>query len=213
MRLLAISDTHGNFSQVTHILEKAGEVDAILVAGDITNFGPEEKAKELFDLITEKTVLAVPGNCDPKGVLEVIEASGAVNLHNSSFKLGDVTFIGLGGSNPTPFNTPFEHSEEEIREMVKRLLSRTPRTSRMVLLSHAPPKNTLDSTVHGNVGSEAIRGVLSQVDLVVCGHIHEARGIKKVKGTTIINPGKATNGYAAIITINAEIKVDFIDVE
>ncbi|MDI6888889.1 MAG: metallophosphoesterase family protein [Methanocellales archaeon] len=213
MRLLAISDTHGNFSKVTPILKKAGDVDAILIVGDITNFGPEEKAKEIFDLLPKKTVLAVSGNCDPKGVLNVIETSGAVSLHNSSFKLGDVTFIGLGGSNPTPFNTPFEHSEEEIREMLRELFLRTPRTSRMVLLSHAPPRDTLDRTANGNVGSEAIREILGQVDLVVCGHIHEARGVKKVGNTTIVNPGKATNGYAAIITLNAEIKVDFIDVE
>ncbi len=213
MRILALSDMHGNFSKIASILGKAGEVDMILVAGDITNFGPEDKAKELFNLLADKTVLAVPGNCDPKGVLNVIEASGAISLHNSSFKSGDVTFIGLGGSNPTPFNTPFEHSEEEIRVMLRELLLRTPRTSRMVLLSHAPPRDTLDGTANGNVGSEAIREMLSKVDLVVCGHIHEARGVKRVGNTTIINPGKASSGCAVTITINAEIKVDFIDVE
>jgi len=213
MRILAISDTHGNFSKIAPILEKAGEVDAVLVAGDITNFGPEEKTKELFDILAGQTVLAIPGNCDPKGVLGSIEASGATNLHNSSFKLGDVTFIGLGGSNPTPFNTPFEHSEDEIRDMLRELLLCTPRTGRMVLVSHAPPRDTLDKTPHGNVGSEAIREVLNQVDLVVCGHIHEARGTEKVGDTLIVNPGKASDGYAAIITINGEINVDFIDVE
>jgi len=213
MRILAISDTHGNFSKITPMLKKAGDVDAILVVGDITNFGPEGKAKELFNLLAGKTVLAIPGNCDPKEVLNTIKSSGVISLHNSSFKLDDVTFIGLGGSNPTPFNTPFEYSEDEIREMLRELLLRTPRTSRMVLVSHAPPRNTLDETPHGNVGSEAIREVLNQIDLVVCGHIHEARGVKKVGSTTIVNPGKASDGYAAVITFNGAVNVDFIDVE
>ena len=209
MRLLAISDTHGDFSKISSILGRAGKVDAILVAGDITNFGPEEKAKELFDILG-KPVMAVPGNCDPKGVLDVIEESGAVNLHNSSFKFGDIMFIGLGGSNPTPFNTPFEMSEEEIRDMLRRLLPPSRRDGRVVLVSHAPPKNSLDAVPGAHVGSESIREILSQVDLVVCGHIHEARGVVKSGNTTIINPGQASKGLAAVVDIGAEIEATFI---
>lgn len=211
MRLLAISDTHGDFSKISSILGRAGTVDAILVAGDITNFGPEEKAKELLDMLgNDQPVMAVPGNCDPKGVLDVIEESGAVSLHNSSFKFGDITFIGLGGSNPTPFNTPFEMSEEEIRDMLRRLLPPSRRDEKVVLVSHAPPKNSLDAVPGAHVGSESIREILSQVDMVVCGHIHEARGVVRSGNTTIINPGQASKGLAAVVDIGAEIEVAFI---
>ncbi|WRQ72932.1 MAG: metallophosphoesterase [Methanosarcinales archaeon Met12] len=214
MKLLAISDTHGDFSKISSILGRAGKVDAILVAGDITNFGPKEKAKELFDIMgNDQPVMAIPGNCDPKGVLDVIEKSGAVSIHNSSFKFGDTTFIGLGGSNPTPFSTPFEMSEDEIRGMLRRLLPPSQRDGRVVLVSHAPPKNSLDAIHGAHVGSEAIREILSQVDLVVCGHIHEARGVVRSGNTTIMNPGQASRGLAAVVDIGAEIEVAFIDGE
>lgn len=214
VKLLAISDTHGDLSKISSILGRAGKVDAILVVGDLTNFGPEEKASELLDMLgNDQPVMAVPGNCDPKGVLDVIEKSGAVSLHNSSFKLGDITFIGMGGSNPTPFNTPFEMSEDEIRDMLRRLLSPSQRDEKVVLVSHTPPKNSLDAIPGARVGSEAIREILSQVDMVVCGHIHEARGVVRSGNTTIMNPGEASRGLAAVIDIGAEINVTFIDGE
>ncbi|MDI6859209.1 MAG: metallophosphoesterase family protein [Methanocellales archaeon] len=210
MRVLVIADTHGNFSKIPAILERAGEVDAILVAGDMTNFGPDRKARELLDVLVAscKRVMAVPGNCDPRGVLKVIQNSGLISLHDSALTLNDITFIGLGGSNPTPFGTPFELSEAEIKEILSRLLGKA--SGRIVLLSHAPPRNTLDATAHGNVGSVAIREILDYVDLVICGHIHEARGIQKVGDTLIVNPGPAAKGFAALITINKEIKTELI---
>lgn len=211
MRILAISDTHGNFSRIESILSRAGEVDAILVAGDITNFGPDGKAKELLDVLAAscKRVMVVPGNCDPRSVLHVIQNSDVNSLHGSALTLNDITFIGLGGSNPTPFGTPFELSEEEMRETISRLVEKT--SGRTVLLSHAPPRNTLDFTAHGNVGSKAIGEILDCLDLVICGHIHEARGIQNVGDTLIVNPGPAAKGFAALITINKEIKTELID--
>ena len=211
MRLLAIADIHGNLSRIEPILSRAGEVDAILVAGDITNFGPDEKAKEILDILVAscKLVMAVPGNCDPTSVLNVIQNSGVKSLHDSVLTLNDITFIGLGGSNPTPFGTPFELSEKEMKEILSRLMGKT--SGRTVLLSHAPPRNTLDVTAHGNVGSKAIRDMLACVDLVICGHIHEKRGTQKVGNTLVVNPGPAAKGFAAIITINKEIEAELID--
>lgn len=211
MKILAIADIHGNFSRIKSILSGAGEVDAILVAGDITNFGPDEKAKDILDVLTAscKSVMAVPGNCDPRSVLQVIQNSGAKSLHDSALKLGDITFIGLGGSNITPFGTPFEFFEEEMKGMISRLIEKI--NGRTVLVSHAPPRNTLDFTANGNVGSKAIREILDYVDLIICGHIHEARGTQKVGDTLVVNPGPASKGFAAIVTINKEIKTELID--
>ncbi len=121
----------------------------------------------------------------------------------------DLTFIGLGGSNPTPFNTPFELSEKKIGEYVGTLLGRS--KGRMILLSHAPPKNTTDKLPHGNVGSESLARYLGRFDLIVCGHIHEARGIVRVNGTQVVNPGMASKGQGAVITIGEKIDIEFID--
>ena len=209
MKLLALSDLHGDYSHVGSILDKAGDIDAVLIAGDLTNFGPDEKALELLGMF-KTPVLAVPGNCDNPTLVNILdENKNTINLHNSLHKIGDLTFIGLGGSNPTPFNTPFELSEKKISEYVGTLLSRS--KGRMILLSHAPPKNTTDKLPHGNVGSESLARYLGRFDLIVCGHIHEARGIVRVNGTQVVNPGMASKGQGAVITIGEKIDIEFID--
>ena len=180
MKLLAISDPHGDYAHIPLLVREAGEVDCVLMAGDITNFGPDELAYELFDLLEPLgcPVLAIPGNCDQRSILFTLDASKAINLDNAVQTIGDVTFIGIGGSNPTPFNTTFERSEDELKTMLDDLLGQADRIGgRIVLLSHTPPKNTLDRVPGGNAGSEAIAGAIGKVDLIVCGHIHEDQGM------------------------------------
>jgi len=207
MKLLALSDLHGDYSHIETIRNKAGDFDAVLIAGDITNFGPDEHALELLKMFREP-VLAVPGNCDNPSILKLLDEN-AINLHNSSHTLGGLTFIGLGGSNPTPFNTPFELSEKKIGEYIGKLL--TGLEGRIILLSHAPPLNTTDKVPRGNVGSEALARYLGRFDLIVCGHVHEARGSVRANGTLVVNPGMASKGQAALITIDREINIEFID--
>ncbi|MBU4374720.1 MAG: metallophosphoesterase family protein [Euryarchaeota archaeon] len=208
MKLLALSDFHGDYSHVESILDRAGDFDAVLIAGDITNFGPDELALELLAMFDEP-VLAIPGNCDNPSLLKILDEN-TINLHNSSHTLQGLTFVGIGGSNPTPFNTPFELSEKKIGEYVDTLLSRLNR--RTILLSHAPPLNTTDRVPRGNVGSKALARFLGRLDLIVCGHIHEARGTVCVKGTCVVNPGAASKGQGALITIKDCISTEFIDV-
>ena len=208
MKLLALSDLHGNYSHVEAIRKKAGEFDTALIAGDITNFGPDELALELLKKFKEM-VLAVPGNCDNPSIMKIL-GKYAINLHNTYHTIDNLTFVGLGGSNPTPFNTPFELSEKKIGESMGILLSRL--NGRIILLSHAPPRNTMDRVQRGNVGSEALARFLGRFDLIVCGHIHEARGSVCVNGTLVVNPGTASKGQAALIEISDEITVEYIDV-
>ncbi len=207
MKLLALSDLHGDYSHIEAIRSRARDFDAVLIAGDLTNFGPDEHALELLKMFTEP-VFAVPGNCDNPSLLKLLDGN-AINLHNSCHKMGGLTFVGHGGSNPTPFNTPFEMPDEKIGENIGRIL--TELKGRTILLSHAPPKNTIDRVPRGNVGSEALARYLGRFELIVCGHIHEARGSVCVNGTLVVNPGMASKGQAALITINDKITVEFIE--
>ncbi|HIH44171.1 MAG TPA: metallophosphoesterase [Candidatus Methanoperedenaceae archaeon] len=214
MKLLAIADLHGDYTHVNAIRERAGSVDAILIAGDLTDFGPDEKAHELFDMLgSDVPVLAIPGNCDYPGILKVIEKAGAINMHNRTWKIDNTEFIGFGGSNPTPFGTPFEISEKKILENVGQLISRA-KGERLVLLSHAPPKDTLDRVPSGaNAGSTALADRKGTFDLVVCGHIHESRGVmSNGNGSVIVNPGPAFKGCAALIDLDSEITASLIQV-
>ncbi len=204
MRLFAIADPHGNYSKIEELLEQSGDIDVVLIAGDITNFGPDEKALELLDLF-KPPILAVPGNCDHKSILKVIEESRATNLHNEAVKIDGVKFVGMGGSNPTPFCTPFEIEECDFDTNLNNLIGETAESDEpLVLLTHSPPYGVLDEVNDMHVGCKALSSFLDKADLIVCGHIHEARGIKRSGKTIIVNPGMAALGFAALIDIDME---------
>jgi len=199
MRLLALCDFHNTFDRLPDILHKAGKVDGTLLAGDITQFGPTAKAKAVLDALP-RPVLAVPGNCDRRDLVDLLRAEDC-NLHENKFRMDGITFVGIGGSNPTPFNTPFEESEEHIESTLERLLHGV--SGPAVLVSHAPPKGHQDEVPGGaHVGSTAIAHMAPKFVAVVCGHIHEARGTSHLGKTLIVNPGPASVGNAAILEVD-----------
>lgn len=213
MKLLAISDPHGDYSHIADLVKRAGDIDninkigkleMILLVGDLTNFGPDSDAEKLFDILpNDVETLAIPGNCDPMSIRDVI-AKRSTLLHNEVVVVDDVAFMGIGGSNPTPFDTVFEQSEDEIAIILDRLLKHpdVQKAKLKVLVSHAPPKDTLDRIPGATVGSTAIRKAIGKVDLIVCGHIHEDQGKMTEDGTIIINVGQAAVGKGTIITLN-----------
>jgi len=218
MKILAISDPHGDYSKIKKIMEEAGDFDLAVIVGDLTHFGPDEKVDELIGMFN-RPVLAIPGNCDQKSILETLDASKAINLHGKTEQIGNIWFIGLGGSNPTPFNTPFELSEEEIEKALEGMVCSAENAEdcgTIVLLTHAPPHGVRDELPFGHVGSKAIQKFLDRVDLIVCGHIHEAKGVETFGKTVVVNPGEASKGSSAIITIEKvgenPIEVEFVEV-
>ncbi len=200
MNIIAITDIHGslNMSSAVAALRNA---DLILIAGDITHFGNREDANTVLEgiLHVNSTVLAVPGNCDQMSVNQVLTERN-INLHGETRIIDDCAFYGLGGSNRSPFNTPQEYGESEIEAILGRFEKQDARYH--ILVSHPPPEKTkLDRTVLGkHVGSKSVRSFIEKFEphLVLCGHIHEARGVDKIYNTAIINPGPFPKHYAVI---------------
>lgn len=213
MKILALSDLHGKCSKLDKILSASGEVDLILFAGDITDLGYIGSARVLEKLWSKK-VLAVQGNCDLPWDKAFFDFSKAIDLHASSLQINDFLFIGLGGSNITPYNTPYELTESEIHEILKQFeASVRNHPGRKILVSHVPPFEILDLTNdYINAGSYALREFIenNELDLVICGHIHEAYGIDRLGKTLIVNTGAAEVGHAAFIEINAGIEVQLL---
>ena len=203
MKILLLTDIHGQYGTISDFMECAPDI--VIIAGDITDCGDPEEANEVFRQI-DVPCFAIPGNCDSPDILKTIEYSDAVNLHGTSFEMGKVTFTGVGGSNPTPFNTPFELSEDELCELLEKAKKRSRPNVHNVLIAHAPPYCTLDDIGGTNVGCKCFRESLSDFDLVCCGHIHDHTGVIEIEGTTIVNPGPAAEGKYAIITLGDEPK-------
>jgi len=209
---LLLADLHGVYDYMDSFL--ALDPDIVIIAGDITDFGPADDAAEVLSRI-DLPCFAIPGNCDPRDVLDAVEESSAVSLHGVSRRIGRITLTGIGGSNPTPFNTPFELSEEEIARLIDEACRGVERNTHQVLVCHAPPAGTLDAIGDARVGSTALRRVLSRFDLICCAHIHEQRGVTGVEGVIVVNPGTASDGHCALITFGdepGEIDVELLTV-
>jgi Icc-related predicted phosphoesterase len=211
-RVLLLADLHGRYGKLDSFL--ALNPDLVIIAGDMTQFGPCEDALELLARI-DVPCFAIPGNCDPREILESLEESNAVSLHGATITLGKITLTGVGGSNRTPFGTPYELPEEEIDALLSEAIRRMGRNVHNILVCHAPPHGTLDRIGDARVGSTALRKHIKRFDLVCCAHIHEARGITEEDGVMVVNPGPASEGNCALITLGDEsrdIRIELLTV-
>ena len=161
------------------------EADYYVGAGDLANWGRGlEKAARILATRREKVWL-LPGNHESDSAMKTFcEKHGFRDLHDASIELAGYQIAGLGCSNPTPFNTPGEYSEEQLAERLAPFSTLKP----LILICHCPPKDTvLDEAGRGqHYGSSAVRDFIDkqQPDYFFCGHIHEAAGVHVTLGRT-----------------------------
>lgn len=216
MKFCVVSDLHGHVSLVRKITSYAKNLQCefIVFCGDLTNFGAVDEGIEILRTFSKSglKLLYVPGNCDPRELIHV-KVEGTMCIHGRLIYMNDVGFVGVGGSSITPFNTPFELNENEIWNLLEKTARGTKNLDRVILVSHDPPNNTaLDLNFAGlHVGSKSVRKfILKYKPLMgLHGHIHEGRGVDKLNGVTIINPGPSANGYIAIVNVEGNAKVTY----
>jgi len=212
MDVLLLADLHGQFGKIDSFLDLGA--DAVFIAGDLTQMGPADSVEPLLSRI-DVPCFVVPGNCDPRDILDVLEHSDSVCLHASQINLGKISILGIGGSNPTPFNTPFEMTDKQIDDILHATLPKMERTVHNVLITHAPPYEILDTINGEHVESASIRRHMKNFDLVCCAHIHEQKGMTEVDGVKVVNPGMASEGNCAMIHFGNEskdIKIELLTV-
>lgn len=203
MLIIAFGDVHMRPEKARKIRE-IREADCVVLNGDLTVRGGCAQARSVVAAITElnRSVYAQIGNMDEEEVDAMFTEMG-INLNGRGVVVGEVGLFGLGGSPPTPFDTPSEFSEQELEATLRRAYEDVKKARIKILFSHPPPIDTrLDRVRSGeHVGSTAVRRFLEETDVsaCVCGHIHEAVGTDRVGSTPVINPGMlAQGGYARI---------------
>jgi Icc-related predicted phosphoesterase len=107
MRILALTDLHGDAGRLEQILTAAGPVDLILFGGDITNFGTPDDVERLVRQAQAAgpTVLAVAGNCDSAAIdqrLAELEETGT----GSAATLDSASSAGVAATVPVPVCSP-----------------------------------------------------------------------------------------------------------
>jgi Icc-related predicted phosphoesterase len=164
---------------------------------------------------THVNVFLCGGNDDTDEVLTALdEAHGerVVNAENRAVPLDEEhELLTIGYSTPTPWETPRERTDEEIGEIIEKLMPSVSDPARTVFNFHCPPLDSgldtclkLDASVwpprpviergqpvHYGAGSQAVADALStyQPTVGLHGHIHESRGAAKYGRTPAFNPG------------------------
>jgi uncharacterized protein len=186
-----------------------------------------ELAEERFEG-QDLFVSMMPGNDDIAEVDDVLaDFDRIANADGSVLRLPDGReMLGVGASNPTPFDCPRDVPEEQLRAQIDGLAARIEDLSRCIFNIHVPPYSTgideaplLDANLRPQVGPEgvemapvgstAVREAIleHQPLLALHGHIHESKGSVELGRTICVNPGSEySDGVlrAALVTVRGD---------
>jgi Icc-related predicted phosphoesterase len=157
----------------------------------------------------ETRCFVMPGNDDPEGVDTAIEEAAKVEACDGRVvEFDGYSMISVGYSNPTPFDSPRELSEEELYNRIAALAGQVPDLERAIFNLHVPPYDSsldtaaaltedLEVIMSGSapkmipVGSTAVREAIEhfQPMLALHGHVHESAGATQIGRTLCVNPG------------------------
>ncbi len=189
MRLLAFTDTHGDTSVFESMKRKieGQDVDMALCCGDMTNFGRNQK--EMVDAIASLRLptLLIHGNHETPESLEkdCQRHEHLIFLHSSAYRVDNHIILGYGGDGFSLHDKSFKNVSKKFKKDIKK-------DDKIIVMFHGPPNGVLDVNFTSNTGNKDYRDFIDEVkpDLVLCGHIHESSGMRKILGKTkVVNPG------------------------
>ncbi|MGR3319365.1 MAG: metallophosphoesterase [Candidatus Anammoxibacter sp.] len=214
MNIISFGDIHEDTQNLSKLPDELQAADIIIISGDLTNYHGKASAEAVINRIRKhnNNILAQPGNLDQGEVSDYL-SSEKINLHGNGYIFGNVGIFGVGGSNQTPFNTPTEYSEDEIKGFLYSGYKKIEECKIKIMVPHMPPNNTnVDKVASGmHVGSKSVREFIEEYkpDICICGHIHEARGKDFIGNTIILNAGMfGDGGYIEIICGDGDLKAE-----
>jgi len=173
------------------------------------------------------TVYITGGNDDYQEVMDAFPQSRrVVNCDNKVVKIDELhEMASAAWSNMTPWKCPRDIPEEELEVHIEKMMEAVNDRSNCVFNFHCPPIDCnldtvqkLDDSVYPpkpvmnkgqpvmiGAGSKAVRTAVEKYQPLVdlCGHIHESRGVCKIKKTLVINPGSEyTEGILRGVIVN-----------
>ncbi len=202
MKLLIFSDIHSDARALERLMDI--EADYYFSAGDLVNWA--RGLDVMGEILKHRAdrMYVIPGNHESAPqIADFCTTFGFHDFHGGRTKIGEFEVVGLGYSNPTPFDTPGEYSEAELATRLHPFDGIKP----MIAICHAPPWGTMLDRITNlkHAGSRSMREFLEreQPRYFFCGHIHEAAGAQEKLGvTSAMNVGK--KGYLLDLDQQAE---------
>jgi len=192
MRILGAVDLHGSPAAIRSLSRHLNcrEVDALLLAGDITNAGDPGYVEQLMAIIPDCiTVIAVLGNIDPPEVADELKEAGITVLSGTTTDLDGYTVVGATGKDDS----------ESLTYLVE---------DGCILVTHHPPKGILDHAGATSIGEESLLRLVTHKSPLIhlFGHAHESPGVERNEQTFFVNPGPAMWGNVALIEVGEGIE-------
>ena len=192
MKILALSDIHGDKSFMRKMAEKGSQekVDLVIIAGDIA--AHDGNIEGLIGPLKEKglEVAIIPGNHE--GLAEVnflVERYNIKNLHSYAMKVGDIGIFGCG------FGDIGLHTitDKNLFNTLTKCHSYLVDVKKKLMVTHVQPSESILG-LGMFPGNSGVRKAIEEFkpDVHICGHIHETHGIEEMIGSTrVINVGKS----------------------
>lgn len=187
MKILAISDTHGDSTLIKKIakIAKDEKVDLVIHAGDIIWF--ESISKGIIGPLAEgRELLMIHGNHDSIETLKHLSElyPNTKIIHNKGVERNK---IGIFGSGTTDWG--FKEDSETVFNELKKGHTKIKHLEKKIMVSHCPPTGSAVELM-GFPGSYGVRKALDkfQPNYLICGHIHEGGGlIEEIGKTKVLN--------------------------
>jgi Icc-related predicted phosphoesterase len=197
-----------NPDEVDEILATSGRSDELFIKEALKTMQHWMEYADTRLEVSGIRCFVCPGNDDMFEVDEVIKQSKHVALAEGKVIELDEhhEMINAGWSTPTPWNTPREESEDQLRQRIQVMIDQLKDVKNSVFNLHNPPYGSgLDEAPELTkdmrpayagrslvpVGSHAVLELIEKYEplLTLHGHIHEGKGTRKYKRTLCINPG------------------------
>jgi len=197
MKIFAFADIHCDYELLKKIVSRANrsDIDIVISCGDLSWFG--SGIDECFEILSDikKPTLIISGNHDRnEDINSFCKAhSNFVNINHKKYVFKDHLFVGYAEGG-------FGHIDPKLKLLSKQFkLFFKEHKGKKVLVLHGPPHGTKCDDrscwhppgIHN--GSITARNLIEQsdIDLVLCGHIHECGDcMDKIGKAVILNPSK-----------------------
>lgn len=219
VKILALGDPHGDLPKNLDRIMKRNQIEIIICVGDVP-FSPkkhwiEDSWKDIKYSQVKKSyidyldnlasyglpVLILRGNMwltgYKKKASKIIRKNKIViNKWTGKHKIGQNTFLFFDvlwekdGDTPDKITKRFLRNNKNRERKLNNLLKENPNS---ILITHNPPYKILDKNYSGeHIGSKIIRKALDKFPVKVSffGHIHEAKGKRKIGKTWFFNCGE-----------------------
>jgi Icc-related predicted phosphoesterase len=203
MRILAISDLHGDLGAAHEALDRFAP-DLLVCCGDWGD--PHQVAEaDLAAIVARLPVLTTFGNHDPLeclGRLRNRDGSPVLLAQGEVRAVGDIRVAAIGGIWAKTHRLPHYVTDGDVADAAGRIARAGPID---LLLTHGCPAGLADLTPSGRHGGqrcflEASKAVAPRVHL--CGHLHVAQERRLEDGRQILNVGATPEG--SVVRIEAD---------